>query len=177
MFVDAHCHAYDLPKEELEKYRSYAIIGVSEDYESSLRTIDLSAEYENIVPFIGLHPWNVYKTSETELEKILALADRDDVKGLGEIGIDKRIGKAYQRQREVFERFCEVSYEYDLPLSVHALDSWSEVLEILRKHDVEKAVFHWYSGPTDLLEEIAEKMIAAADGAGIAIVALDGVDS
>ena len=151
MYVDAHCHAYDLPEHELERYRSYAIIAVSEDYESSLKTIELSLEYENITPFIGIHPWNVAEASRSELDKVLALADRDEVKGL-----DKRVGKLYERQKEFFKEFCRIASEYDLPLSIHALGSWEDVLTLLRRYDIEKAAFHWYSGPPELLEQIEE---------------------
>lgn len=155
VLVDAHCHAYGFPEKDLRKYvNSYRIICVSEDLESSLRALELGEKFKNIVPFIGLHPWNVPETPKSEIEEFAKLLDRREVKGLGEIGLDKRMGKEYQKQMEVFERFCHLASEYDLPVNVHALDAWKEVLEILNRYDVEKAAFHWYSGPIELLEEL-----------------------
>lgn len=156
MLVDAHCHAYALSEEGLREYHSMIIICVSEDLESSRRAIALSEAFPNIIPFVGLHPWNVAEASREELDGILELMDREDVMGIGEVGLDKRRGRLYDRQLEFFRRFCEASREYGLPMNIHALDSWREVLELLRRYDVESAVLHWYSGPLDLLEELRE---------------------
>ena len=152
--MDAHCHAYGFSIEELKKYKSIEMISVSEDLESSLKSIRISEEFSNIKPFIGLHPWKVPETPRSEVERLMKLCDSEEVIGLGEVGLDGRMGRSYGRQKEVFEKFCEIASEYDLPMNLHALDAWRDVLEILRKHDVEKAILHWYSGPIDLLEEI-----------------------
>jgi len=156
MLVDAHCHAYEFSERELEKYQSIRIICVSEDLESSRKSLELSEKFPNMVPFIGLHPWNVAEASRTELDEVLRLIDREEVFGIGEVGLDKRKAVSYERQKEFFQKFCEASREYGLPMNIHALDSWTEVLEMLRRYDIESAVLHWYSGPIELLEELSE---------------------
>ncbi|RLG08810.1 MAG: TatD family deoxyribonuclease, partial [Thaumarchaeota archaeon] len=60
------------------------------------------------------------------------------------------------RQKEVFKKFCSLASEYDLPVNVHARAAWRDALEILEKFEVEKAVIHWYTGPIEFLEEIAQ---------------------
>jgi len=157
LLIDAHSHAYDLPRKELEKYRSMRIVSVSEDLESSLKTLSVAEEFPNIIPFIGVHPWRLGEVSDGEVEEVLRLVEkRDDVKGIGEVGLDREIEESYERQKEVFKKFCSLASEYDLPVNVHARAAWKDALEILEKLEVEKAVIHWYSGPIELLEEIAQ---------------------
>jgi len=156
MLIDAHCHAHGFSKEELRRYSSMTIVSVAEDLESSMKSLSLAEEFPNIIPFIGIHPWNVEEVSRSELEKTFQLVEkRDDIRGLGEVGLDGKIRKTYEKQLEVFEKFCSLASEYDLPMNIHARAAWREVLEILRKYDVERAIIHWFSGPIDLLEEIA----------------------
>ncbi len=155
MLVDAHCHAHEL-RGELERYAlKMLIISVAEDLESSLKTINLTESFLNILPFVGIHPWNIGRITQQEIENVIRLIEREDeVKGIGEVGLDRRVVKTYERQKEVFKRFCELASEYDLPMNIHARAAWREVLELLRKWDIKSAIIHWYSGPAELLEEI-----------------------
>ena len=156
MKIDAHCHAYGFSEKELEKFREITLISVSEDYESSLQNINLSKNYPNIIPFIGIHPWMIRKYDEESFQKIRKLATRGKVKGIGEVGIDGRYRKLQGKQVESFERFCQLSRELNLPMNIHALDAWREVLNLLHRHDVGKALLHWYTGPIELLREIRD---------------------
>jgi len=156
MLVDAHCHAYALREEELNEYEpKMLIISVAEDLESSVKTVNLTEKFLNIIPFVGIHPWKVGKIAQQEIEDALQLIEKEDeVKGIGEVGLDKLIAETYERQKEVFKKFCELASEYDLPMNIHARAAWRDALEILRRWDVESAVLHWYSGPIELLEEV-----------------------
>ena len=156
MLIDAHCHAHGFSRRELRRYKFMKIICVAEDFESSMKSLSLAEEFPNIIPFIGIHPWNVEEVSRSELENVIQLVEkRDDIRGLGEVGLDGKMKKTYEKQMEVFKRFCILASEYDLPMNIHARAAWREVLEILRKYDVEHAIIHWFSGPIELLEEIA----------------------
>jgi len=42
-------------------------------------------------------------------------------------------------------------------MSIHAPDAWKEVLEVLKKSNVKVAIFHWYTGPINLLKEIVDE--------------------
>jgi TatD DNase family protein len=157
MLIDAHCHAHALDEEVLRRTEDRMIvIAVSEDLESSLRTLGLMEKFENIMPFIGVHPWSLEEITRQEIDDVVALVEREeDVRGIGEVGLD---GKRRNREKqiEVFKMFCKLSAEYDLPMNIHARDAWREVLEVLRRMDVGSAVIHWYTGPLEMLEEIRE---------------------
>ena len=156
MLVDAHCHAHAFSDMELKEFSKIKIIAVSEDVESSRKTIDLSRRFDNIIPFIGIHPWNLESTSARELEEVLRSLKLGEAMGIGEVGVDGRIKKNVRKQIEVFKLFCEVSAELDLPMNIHALGAWDEVFEIMLKMDVRRALFHWYTGPIRLLKDIGE---------------------
>ena len=156
MLVDAHCHAHAFSDMELKEFSKIKIIAVSEDVESSGKTIDLSRRFDNIIPFIGIHPWNLESTSARELEEVLRSLKLGEAMGIGEVGVDGRIKKNVRKQIEVFKLFCEVSAELGLPMNIHALGAWDEVFEIMLKMDVRRALFHWYTGPIRLLKDIGE---------------------
>ena len=156
MLIDAHCHAHAFSDAELREFSKIRIIAVSEDLESSRRTIDLSKRFNNIIPFVGIHPWDLGSISEKELKEVLEILRLSRATGIGEIGVDGRIKRSIQRQVEVFKLFCEISAELDLPMNVHALDAWDQVFEIMLKMDVRRALFHWYTGPIKLLKDIGE---------------------
>ena len=156
MLVDAHCHAHAFSDMELKEFSKIKIIAVSEDIESSGKTIDLSRRFDNIIPFIGIHPWNLESMSARELEEVLRSLKLGEAMGIGEVGVDGRIKKNVRKQIEVFKLFCEVSAELGLPMNIHALGAWDEVFEIMLKMDVRRALFHWYTGPIRLLKDIGE---------------------
>jgi len=147
MLVDAHCHLHEIGR----KY-NFIIIAVSDDLESSRRTISLAGE--NVIPCIGIHPWEVDRAKESDLEEIERMADR--VRCLGEIGLDRRRPN-YRKQVEFFKRMLSTARDLDLSVNLHSLDSWREVLELLDKYEIRRANFHWYTGPLDLLEEMEER--------------------
>jgi TatD DNase family protein len=157
MLIDAHCHAHALDEEVLRRIEDKMIvIAVSEDLESSLKTLSLTEKFENIMPFIGVHPWSLEEITPQEIDEVATLIERrEDVKGIGEVGLDGR-RRNRERQIEVFRIFCRLSVEYALPMNIHARDAWREVLEVLRRMDVESALIHWFNGPLEILEEIRE---------------------
>ncbi|AUN04847.1 TatD family hydrolase [Clostridium botulinum] len=77
-------------------------------------------------------------------------------KYIGEVGLDyskEYLGSKF-RQREIFEYICSAVSSQNKIISIHARNSEEDVLEILIKNKIKSAVFHWYSGKADLINEI-----------------------
>ena len=152
---DSHCHLHAM-EEEARKYEDMLIVAVSEDLPTSRKTTELAGTLNNVIPCIGLHPWKVARKGTgwiKELEKLIDLG----AKCVGEIGLDKVFyPKTYEEQLSAFKAQVKLAKEYGLPVNLHALGAWREVLDILMKEDIERAVIHWYVGPIDLIEEIRE---------------------
>ncbi|MEK6737836.1 MAG: TatD family hydrolase, partial [Planctomycetota bacterium] len=45
---------------------------------------------------------------------------------------------------------------FDLPVIIHSRGAWRDCLKMTKDAGVSRAVFHWYSGPLDVLEEIID---------------------
>jgi len=157
MLIDAHCHLHEyVDREILEFTENTTILAVSDDLESSQRTIKLAETLPSrVYAFVGVHPWELGKVSPAEAREVAKLAASEKVAGIGEVGLDKKfVRETFSRQLEVFTLFVKLAKDHGLPMNVHAPEAWREVLDILRKHDIEKAIIHWYTGPLELLEEI-----------------------
>jgi len=156
--TDAHCHLYEFSESDIAAYaKSFLIAAVSDDLESSRKTLLIAKRFRSVIPCIGVHPWEVGETPISHLAEIAKLIDSHDVHCLGEIGLDKKFSSStISRQRLFFHEFLRLAKEYQLAVNVHALGAWSEVLSLLRKYDISRAVIHWYTGPLILIDEIVE---------------------
>ncbi len=116
------------------------------DYASSVET--LSLKDKSVLKGVAIHPWNVNKE---KIEKVLPLIDKADF--VGEIGLDYKYSDAPKElQIKYFEEFLKNSQ--GKTVNVHSVNSWNDVLNILVKHDIKRAIIHWYSGPKELLKDI-----------------------
>ncbi|RLE81559.1 MAG: TatD family deoxyribonuclease [Thermoprotei archaeon] len=159
MFVDAHCHLHEFSEEEVERFsKEFYIVAVSDDYESSLKTIELASSFPNIIPCVGIHPWEVKNVSNDEVERIIRLVAKKDIICLGEIGLDKLFTpQTFERQLEVFKSFISLASEQDLIVNVHAAGAWREVFELVTEFSMKRVIFHWYTGPLNLLKRVVER--------------------
>lgn len=158
-YVDAHCHLHEYKEEELKRFTSgdIVIVAVGDDLETSNKVVEIAREHENVVPCVGLHPWSVKKREEAlnTARKIIGLALENNIKCLGEIGLDtKFVGETIELQREVFKIFLEAARDNKLVLNLHTAGTWEEVYSLLVRYDIERAMFHWYTGPLYLLKDI-----------------------
>ncbi|WP_069806873.1 TatD family hydrolase [Vulcanisaeta thermophila] len=152
-YYDAHCHLHEFTDSRIEGFRDFIIAAVSDDYPSSRRTLELSERFGNVVPCVGIHPWVVGKVGFDELRALEGFLDR--VGCIGEVGLDRRfVPETFERQLEFFRVFVGWARDYGLVLNVHAPDAWRDVFDVVRRVDVDVVVFHWFTGPLDLVEEI-----------------------
>jgi TatD DNase family protein len=160
-YIDSHCHLYKFNEIEIKRIirnKDIIILSVSEDLESSLKNLILSQLNENVIPAIGIHPWNIENVNENTFKIIEDIIKDNKIKILGEIGLDKKFKpETFEKQKEIFEKFLNLAKEYDLNLNLHTPNASNEVFDLLIKYDIKKAYFHWYSGDEKLLEEIINK--------------------
>jgi TatD DNase family protein len=157
--IDTHVHLDQInnPEEailEARKAGLSGIVAVGMDRASNEKNLAFSRQYSNVVfPAIGYHPWNITISGirdnldflEKHLEKAVAI---------GEIGLDFKMALAREIQQGVFEEILGLAWKKNKPVIVHARLSYEESFETVRKHNLKKAVFHWYSGPLDVLKEL-----------------------
>ena len=160
--VDAHAHLdlLDPAPEEIRRAVSLgvnAVIGVSMGAESMDRKMLLMEEFPDIVlPAFGLHPWQIDKEDVGETLGRLEENVKHGV-AIGEIGLDYRIKTKKILQKEVFQKQLHLAKEKALPVIVHCRYSHERALQLVKEMGVPQAVFHWYSGPLELIDAIVDR--------------------
>jgi len=160
--VDAHAHLDLLHRgpEEIRKAVSkgvLAVIGVSMGAESMERTMLLREAFpETVLPAFGLHPWQIEKE---DVEEALARLEENLRYGVavGEVGLDYRIKTRKALQKEVFQKQLDLAKEKAMPVIVHCRYSHQRALQLVEETGVPQAVFHWYSGPLELIDTIVDR--------------------
>jgi TatD DNase family protein len=157
--VDVHAHLDQLEdlSNSLEEARAAnvrGIIGVGMDVESNLKILKISGENKGYVyPAIGYHPWEL---REENVEENLSFIRNHlgDCIALGEIGLDYKVKIKKEVQWKVFEELLTMALDLNKPVILHCRFSHQHALRIVKEQGVKQAVFHWYSGPLSVLEEI-----------------------
>ncbi len=164
--IDTHAHLDQV--ENLDEALTAAaqagvehIVAVSMDLESCRKSLIIKQQstQPKIHLGMGVHP---EMANVNELDDCLQFIreHRGELTAIGEIGLDfwyKWVRKDKEKkdaQRLVFRKHLELAKEFNLPAVIHARGTWRECLETAKETGIEKAVFHWYSGPLDVLEDI-----------------------
>ena len=119
-----------------------------------------------VICSFGLHPWFIRNRSSRWLENLRELLATRPA-GIGEIGLDARMGDDLDADREaVFLAQLDLSCELALPASLHCRDAWPRMLDILLNRPPHPAglLIHAYSGPADALAALAAKNIHISFG-------------
>lgn len=159
--IDTHVHLDELrdwPKalERAKEAGVKAIIAVGMDILSNKKILELSTQYPNFVyPALGLHPWRI---SVGQIEENLDLIRKEAGRciALGEIGLDFALETPQDYQVKILKEILSIAHEQKKPVLLHARRAWGRTWEIIKEGKIEKAVFHWYSGPLDILSKILE---------------------
>ncbi|MFM7725506.1 MAG: TatD family hydrolase [Flavobacteriales bacterium] len=103
----------------------------------------------NCYPMMGLHPCDVQENFRDVLSDMDALFEHRKYVAVGETGIDLYWDKTTLAQQiESFEIQIEWAKKRDLPIVIHARDSYNEIFEVLDRlnDDRLRGVFHCFTG-------------------------------
>lgn len=118
----------------------------------------LADQYPEVTPSFGLHPWQVGSEPEDWLADLEARLLRHPEAGVGEIGLDRWIeGHDLERQSEVFLAQLELAGRMERPLSIHCLQAWGRLCEILTEHTPRSGfLLHSYGGPAEMVDRFTD---------------------
>jgi TatD DNase family protein len=126
---------------------------------------ELARREPRVLPSFGYHPWYVHERTPDWQQELVRFLDSVP-SAVGEIGLDRWILKnssgnracaSLAEQEEVFIWQFRRAAERNLPVSIHCLDAWGRLLEILR-HEPRPAcgfLLHSYGGARELVGELA----------------------
>ncbi|MDH5460303.1 MAG: TatD family hydrolase, partial [Candidatus Bathyarchaeota archaeon] len=154
-FVDAHIHlsdeeyADDMDEIVVEAKNSnvVALVSNSMDYETSIGSLKLAEQYPGMVyAALGIHPWNVNALTEDELQQTLELISRQRqnkaLVAIGEIGLDYKYTKIWDRQLMVFNEMLRLAEKFDLPVIIHSRGMTAKIVEMLPSYNLRKVLLH-----------------------------------
>jgi TatD DNase family protein len=122
------------------------------------QVLALARENKLVLPSFGYHPWYLNERTphwQNSLEKFL-----DEVpSAVGEIGLDRwKPDLPYAGQEEVFVAQLRIATERNLPASIHCLQAWGRLHELLRDHPrpARGFVLHSFGGPAEMIPVFAK---------------------
>ena len=166
--IDAHNHLHDarLAPHHGEILPLLAQLGVQRAVVNGTREDDwpavaaLASEQQWVLPSFGLHPWYAPQRSPVWLDALRQQFDAHPNAGLGEIGLDRWIeGHNLADQTEVFIAQLALAAERNLPATIHCLQAWGALHDILRTHPLTPRGFllHAYGGSLEMMRDFAER--------------------
>ncbi|MEK3882066.1 TatD family hydrolase [Paenibacillus sp. PL2-23] len=176
-YIDAHIHAELYEDAEQERlleaaFREgvQAVVAVSMHLASCKRTAALAARYPGqVLPAYGFHP-EQEPPSEEERERLLAWIRHRHASGepfaIGEVGLPYYMrterqakGEAFDEARhlKLLEAFVRLAAELNRPIVLHAVyEDADKACELLCKHGVKRAHFHWFKGSAETTSRMAQ---------------------
>jgi TatD DNase family protein len=166
--IDTHSHIYlddfsDDRREMINRAKEREVTKIilpNIDKESYNKLMLTQNEYEDIcLSLNGLHPTSVKKNYKEELAFLLDKFEHHKFIGVGEIGIDLYWDKTFiLEQKDAFEMQVDFAIQSNLPIVIHARESFTEIFNSLEKFDPKKltGVFHSFSGSHAEIEKIKQ---------------------
>jgi len=166
--IDTHAHLdelsnLDLVLEEAKKAGVIAIVAVGSNHQSNIKTLEISQKHCRFVyPALGLHPWELANLGTFEIDDNLRFIEQNIVSAVavGEIGLDydKRVVKVASKelQKEVLGQLLNIAKKYAKPAIIHSRYAWKDALHLIQDVSMYKAVFHWFTGFSSVLQDIIE---------------------
>ena len=164
--IDTHAHLdelenVDLVLKEAEENGLVAIVAVGSDYQSNMKTLEISQKhYSFVYPALGLHPWELAHLESSQIDDNLRFIKQNIATtiALGEIGLDydKRLVKAASKelQKDVLSRLLDLARKYAKPAIIHSRYAWKDSFQLVKEAGIGKAVFHWFTGFSSVLRDI-----------------------
>jgi TatD DNase family protein len=178
---DAHNHFQD---EWLVEYRD-RITGQLAETGLTLAVVNGTTEYDWeevsalarkhawILPSFGLHPWHCAGRSEGWLRLLRQRLEAEPRSPVGEVGLDRwilnraraddprKLGAkpgTFEEQTDVFVEQLRLAHELNRAVTVHCLDAFGKLLEILQAEKLPErgVLLHAYGGPGEMVKSFAD---------------------
>ncbi len=169
MLIDAHSHLdryEDGLESALEEITRHMIFTISNSMglPSYRRNLEIGALCEFVLPTFGVHPWNASEYAD-RLADLNEAIEQSPM--LGEIGLDHHFvddASQYPAQRNVFEFFLAAAREQGKIVNLHTKGAEADVLHLLNRYGIQRAIVHWYSGPLDVFHKLVARGICFTIG-------------
>lgn len=119
-----------------------------------------NVKYENEYFTVGHHPWWTNEPlSEVDLLNMEALLSDKYCLGIGECGLDKLKGASKEIQEEVFYQHIILANKNNVPLIVHCVRQYDQVLNFKKKYGKTPWVIHGFRRNQQLAKSLIDQGI------------------
>lgn len=162
MLFDTHAHLddrrFDEDREDvlssLPKNGISFVTNIGSDMKSSYESLLLSEKYDFIYAAVGVHPADIIKMTDSDIDKLEKMLSHPKVVALGEIGLDYHYDYPKDRQLYWFEKQLSLACRLNMPVIIHDRDAHNDCMNMIRKYRPQKCVLHCFSGSLEMAKEL-----------------------
>jgi len=161
MLIDAHVHLdrygalLDEALRQIEAEKIFTV-ATAMDVPSYLELQKIGERSQLVLPTFGIHP----KRARDYAGRLHELGPHiESSPAIGEIGLDfhwEKDASTYPAQLKVLEYFLAAAREQNKFVNLHTKGGEKEILALLEKYAIRRAIIHWYSGPMDILRAMID---------------------
>lgn len=168
MIFDTHAHYCDTSFDEDRDIllRSMAergigrIVEIGASVQSTKDAVALAKEYDFVYAAVGVHPEDIARLSEEDMDWLVQLTKEERVVAVGEIGLDYHYDEPPRElQRKWFIRQLQVAAQTHMPVIIHSREAAQDTLDIMMAHCAWEngGVIHCFSYSPEVAERYLQK--------------------
>lgn len=147
MYLDVHSHTQHSTSDTLVIRNQYPL------------TADTSEPFS-----VGIHPWFL-NDFEAQWNALIPLAQHFNCWAIGECGLDKNVTSPLSLQQEIFLRHIELAESLELPLIIHCVKAYAEVIQLRKRtHSQQLWILHGFRKNLKVAQELITHDIAISFG-------------
>jgi len=165
MIIDSHCH---IDFEDFDKDRSEVL---SNSKKSGIKHIIVPGitrntwprlkkvcnQYSNLHPAYGLHPYFLNEHEPEHLDDLKQWTTQETTVAIGECGLDFYLRDLdINKQVYYFEAQLDIAKENKLPVIIHSRKATEQVIQIIKKKNIQKGMIHSYSGSLEQAKQLID---------------------
>lgn len=155
IYADTHIHLQDYNPADVKNVVTNAnknnvceFVNASAHPTDWQKVLDIAAEFMEIIPAIGIHPWYIAETTSDWAEQLENLLQQNSKLWLGECGIDRLKNPNTDKQLAILQTEIALAQKYQRPLIMHAVKA-DEILRPLLSALPAKTIFHSFTGSAE----------------------------
>ena len=98
----------------------------------------------------GINPWEAEKRSINDV-------DLSQAQAIGEIGLDYACEVDKERQIDLFKKQLQLAQELQVPVVLHCVKAFEDVMKILEKYTLRAVIFHGFIGSKEQAQRAIKK--------------------
>lgn len=125
--------------------------------ETSKKAIEIASQHEGLYATVGVSPHDMAEAPEGYLDRLVELATKPKVVGIGEAGLEYHypVGPK-ELQIERFSEQIELANRIQKPIVIHLRDADEDFLEVIEDTPPDSAILHCFTASIQTMQRCVE---------------------